>query len=179
MPDRASAKRPPLSQAIVVLAAIGMAGAITTHIFSEPRMKVKLDRVELLAARTQPGITAHSTVHRVGEAEDVLFVLPELSIANPRSKPISFETAELVFTTQAGAKATVHQPTSDKLALFEGEYPALAPPIAYNTRTLPGQSTQGHLLFQLNMPESVWAARKAATIQINFDHAPPISIAVP
>ncbi len=121
-------------------------------------------------------------VLKVQEGESDLYLIPTVRIENHLDVPLFIKDFTIAFETDDGG---MHTSAIEK-ADFETVYSSfpeirtlIATPLLRETSITPGSAVEGSMLAQFAIPQSVWDARKSASLTIDFYHAPSIKIPIP
>lgn len=182
MPSFAIAeRRSPLAPILLAVAALALAIVIAMHYF--PATTVGITHVDTRLLDLSTTFKSDSIVMAASETQHVLFIAETVRVDNQLRAPIILDNFTLTFTNPDGAELSARAPLASELPAIELTYPALKPllstPLPRETSIEPGKSVQGTILFSLDIPQSMWAARKAAAIKTDIYNQPAIYLTIP
>ncbi len=166
---------------LLALVALALAAAIAIHFYPATSVNVAHIHTDLLPQDV--AFKSDSIVTGVNQTEHVLYIASTIRVDNQLRVPVFLDDFHLTFTNPDGAELTAAASTRPELSNIEVTFPALKPllatPLLRETAIEPGKSAQGTLLFALNIPQSMWDARKSAIIQVGLYHQPAVYVTIP
>ena len=120
-------------------------------------------------------------VLKVQEGESDLYLIPTVRIENHLDVPLFIKDFTVAFEADDGPMHTSAIEKADYDAVYSS-FPEIKPlmptPLLRETSITPGAAVEGSVLAQFAIPQSVWDARKSASVTIDFYHAPSITIPI-
>lgn len=166
---------------LLAVAALILAAGLAIHFFPATTVDIAHVKTQLLPVQTT--FKADSIVTGQDQTTHVLFIASTIRVDNQHRAPITLDNFTLTLTDPSGAELTARAPLPSELPNLELTYPALKPllahPLPRETSVDPGHSVEGTVLFSLDIPQSVWDARKSAVIAAEVYHQPAVYVTIP
>ena len=164
--------------AVVVL---GLAAGLAVHFFPVTAVHAEAMHMDVLPTTTV--YKAQSIVVGQNEVAQTLYVASTLRVENGMRLAVSLEGVSLTLTDSTGAELTEKALSKPDIASSEQSFPKLkalvAAPLLEDAAITPGQSAQGISLFSLNVPKTLWDARRSAIVKLDFYHQPSVFVTLP
>ncbi len=165
---------------LLALAAIGVAIALAIHFF--PATTVNITHVHSDVVPTET-VFKGSSIIGMTDTQRMLYVVSKVRVDNQLRVPIYLDDMHLTFTTPDNAELVVPAVEKSDLPDLLTNYPALKPvvtaPLFRSTEIDPGKSTEGSIVFGLNIPKEMWEQRQSAVIKVELYHQPAVYATIP
>jgi hypothetical protein len=116
------------------------------------------------------------------QGESDLYVIPDVRIENHLTVPLFLKDFTVTMTTADGEMRTAAIEKND-LEIVYSSFPEIKPlmgtPLFRETEIAPGQTAEGTLLAQFQVPQSTWDKRLSASVTVDFYHQDSMTIPIP
>ncbi len=166
---------------VLAMAALALAAALALDFFPATTVNAEVVHTDILPTTTV--YKAQSIVVGQNEVAQTLFVVSTVRVDNGMRVPVYVDNVSLTLTDNTGAELTEKALSKQDIATSEASFPKLKPLVAatllQDASIDPGKSAQGVSLFSLNVPRTLWDARKSAVMKIDIYHQQSVFVTLP
>jgi len=178
-------ERNPTPAILISILALAAIAAAIYYFSPHTPAKIQVEKVDIFAPHTETK-AAKGGMHVLGTpavAEDDLYVVVHVSVANNLSLPLFLNSPEATLTMPEGTvAATIVNPS--QVPGLEQSFPVLVPlathPLGGESEIASHAALEGSIiLFFPTLTDAAWKTKKSATLTLNFAHQRPQTIDLP